>query len=90
LLVGALVGDVRSRGRTRSVTEGKQAAGIEGSGGPIRILTLVEDLGGNIRPGLVRVDGKSALHRDFIAIAPGDLIFGPIETGTVAVGKKGE
>ena len=37
---------------------------------------------------MLRVDSKSAFHRDFVAIAPGELVFGPIEIGTVAVGKK--
>ena len=37
---------------------------------------------------MLRVDSKSAFHRDFVAIAPGELVFGPIEIRTVAVGRK--
>jgi len=57
-------------------------------GGPVFVLTLIEDFSAEIGCRTVRADGEPAFQLHSVAIAPGELVFLPIKVGTVAVGQK--
>src|SRR5271169_7172503 len=65
----------------------KQPTGIERSGAPFVVLTLVEGLGSEIRDEMVGADRKRSVNRQFVPIAPGKFTIFPIELRAVAIGQ---
>ena len=90
LLIGALAGDVLMfivRVELDMLAGRKYRSSIKCGGAPLFVLAQIKNLCGDIRCWMIGTYGDSALQGYFVAVAPVELTFGPIEVCTIAVGK---